>query len=437
MKLTVLTLALLLLATIPAVAGPLADKADHYGDWTPTWHRLGYGAISETRFTDETLTELLNFGGRGDSTIWTGTYLAAQVFHYAVSGDPEAYGEILSTVDTLHHHLHVTGRPGFIARYRGPDEYPFNEGCPDEHCLPAEGTYTGDIFMTNTSRDQYTGWFFGMVMAHDVIDDAAVKARIAADVAEVVDALIAQNWWIIDVDGLPTTAGPNVLATQQATWSLIAAHITGEERFWAVYRDLADPSMWWKHGITGISFMNRYAQFYGNNLSHTNAYSLMRLSRAYGLWEDHIFWRYQFQNQTHRWTHMIHNAWFELVHWSSLFQPDEEIRASVFDDLTLFRDAPNVHVHIDPPEAEVDPISVWLSDLQEQLPWLEELIGGVSPQALEAYPVDQQCTTDFLWQRNPFRLSCGGADLRKADPGVDYLLAYWMARFYGVLDETM
>lgn len=426
-----------LLLSSPALAGELADKAVGYDAWTPAWHRLGYGAIAETYFVDETLSEVDRFGGRGDSTIWTGTYLASQAFRFMTTGDPEAYDAILSTVDTLHHHLQVTGRCGFIARYRGPDVYPFNAGCAnDEHCYAGEGEYAGDIFLTNTSRDQYTGWFFGMAMAFDAVDDEEVKALIADDVAEVVDALLAQRWWIIDVDGAPTTAGPNVLATMQATWSLVAAHVTGEHRFLDEYDRLAEPSMEPQHRLSGISFMNKYAQHYGNNLGHTNAFTLMKLSRDNGLAADYDFWRSLFLGQTHRWTHMIHNAYFELVHWSVLDAPDEAMRASIIDDLTRFRDAPNVHYAVFPPEGPLDPFSVWMERLQDRFPWIAEIIGNVNPQALDPYPVDEQCSTDFLWQRNMWSISCGGENLRHVDPGVDYLIAYWMARYYGVIDEN-
>jgi hypothetical protein len=40
--------------------------------------------------------------------------------------------------------------------------------------------------------------------------------------------------------------------------------------------------------------------------------------------------------------------------------------------------------------------------------------------------------TDFLWQRSPFQLY-GGGDGRIEGAGIDYLLPYWMARYFGVL----
>ena len=40
--------------------------------------------------------------------------------------------------------------------------------------------------------------------------------------------------------------------------------------------------------------------------------------------------------------------------------------------------------------------------------------------------------TDFLWQRNPFDLVGGGSG-KIESAGIDYILPYWMARYYGVL----
>jgi hypothetical protein len=51
--------------------------------------------------------------------------------------------------------------------------------------------------------------------------------------------------------------------------------------------------------------------------------------------------------------------------------------------------------------------------------------------ACQVIPVDQRVTTDFLWQRSPFQLFGGGGGFIE-NPGIDFILPYWMARFYGV-----
>jgi hypothetical protein len=50
----------------------------------------------------------------------------------------------------------------------------------------------------------------------------------------------------------------------------------------------------------------------------------------------------------------------------------------------------------------------------------------------EVIPVLQRPTTDFLWQRSPFLLYGGGANLVEG-PGIDFTLPYWMARHSGVV----
>jgi hypothetical protein len=54
--------------------------------------------------------------------------------------------------------------------------------------------------------------------------------------------------------------------------------------------------------------------------------------------------------------------------------------------------------------------------------------------ACSPIPVNDRYTTDFLWQRSPFQLT-GGGDGTVPTPGVDYVLPYWMARYYGVVTQ--
>ncbi|MBI4446481.1 MAG: hypothetical protein HY645_11300 [Acidobacteria bacterium] len=51
--------------------------------------------------------------------------------------------------------------------------------------------------------------------------------------------------------------------------------------------------------------------------------------------------------------------------------------------------------------------------------------------ACSPIPVADRINTDFLWQRSPFLLYGGGSGTIET-AGIDYILAYWMARYYGL-----
>jgi uncharacterized protein (TIGR03437 family) len=53
-------------------------------------------------------------------------------------------------------------------------------------------------------------------------------------------------------------------------------------------------------------------------------------------------------------------------------------------------------------------------------------------EACSPVPVPQRPPTDFLWQRDPFNLMGGGFGTVEG-AGIDYILPYWMARYYGTI----
>ena len=61
------------------------------------------------------------------------------------------------------------------------------------------------------------------------------------------------------------------------------------------------------------------------------------------------------------------------------------------------------------------------------------LVCGV--QACSPVPVPLRPPADFLWQRSPFQLSSGGDGFIE-NAGVDYVLPYWMGRYYGAIPES-
>jgi len=67
-------------------------------------------------------------------------------------------------------------------------------------------------------------------------------------------------------------------------------------------------------------------------------------------------------------------------------------------------------------------------------------MGGTVPvcgnQACQPIAVPLRPPTDFLWQRSPFQLA-GGGDGFVECAGIDYILPYWMARYYSVTSPLL
>lgn len=424
-------------------AGPLRAKAEAYDAWHEEWHQPDHGGTITAYFNDPARTSFGFIAEFGDSTIWTGTYLASQAFRYHVTGDPQARANVIRMVGTLSGHLHVTGAPGYIARYWGTQAtssiYQGDSWCEaQERCHHVEsGPYAGDFWWGETSRDQYTGWLLGMATAYDMIDDPATKATITADVLEVFNMLVDNNWTIIAEDGLPSSVAPNMLPSLQLAFSLVAYHVSGDARALQQVKNLVGDGARAGFELAGIDIFNRYSQYYSNNLGHQIWYTILRLGKVYFGDADYQWFLGYFNSSVHDYTRLSHNAWFTGIYMSqggwAPGTPSDPYQAQLEDDLTRFRAAPNSHYFLparDPSSYTIDPVSQQWYDLQQQVPILIELMGEIRPQALEAFPVDQQCTTDFLWQRNPFQIdACGSDDPRYVNPGVDYLAAYWLAEY--------
>jgi hypothetical protein len=423
-------------------AGLLRLKVQDYDAWHRAHHQPYYHGSADVRFSDDSYTTPIAYGGWGDSCIWTGTYLGSQAMRYWVTGDAVAKENAINAAHALDGFLHVTGRTGFIARYWAPQDSLMYQG--DDWCDAPEqdrchhwedGDFAGDFWWGETSRDQYTGWFFGMALAYDLIDDEPLREMIRADVTEVLNALLDQHWWIIDEAGEPTDAAPNVLPAMQLSWATIGYHLTGEERFKAEIAKHLKDSYRVTLRLSSIAFMNRYAQYYGNNLGHTNWYHILRLGRVYYSAADYQFMKRLFEQQVHTFTRLSHNPWFNGIFMSQgAYTPskaDDPYDAQLVEDLSDFPEAPNVSYALpERTDYELDPISVFLDDLQTQFPWLEDLFGSVDPQAKDAFPVPEQCSAGFMFQKNPFKFeACGVDDPTEVNPGVDYLVAYWLAAY--------
>ena len=67
---------------------------------------------------------------------------------------------------------------------------------------------------------------------------------------------------------------------------------------------------------------------------------------------------------------------------------------------------------------------------------LTQAVPVCGAQACTPVPVWLRPNTDFLWQRSPYTLTNTGAGIIET-AGIDYILPYWMARYYGLQESTV
>ncbi len=351
---------------------------------------LPFGTILDPFYASSTSNEIIGYTRCGDSAIWTGHYLAAEVFRYRVNRSPDALANATRALAALDGLVEITGNNS-LARCRLPLDSPFRPGIEREEA--ANGVYRNPAlnatWIGNTSRDQYLGVFFGLSVAYEHIPSLQPAIRPLA--TRIIDHLLADNW------------SPFLLRPDHILTMLQIARQIHPARFAPIYEEhrtrLAD-SVSFPVAFDSLS-TNSYFKF---NLIYTSFYSLIRLedspakaayANAYAI--------------ARRYTAGHQNPFFNLID-HALTAPDPRRDAEALALLDIWLRRPRRDFFVD----RTTDVAV------------------CNGQACEPLPVDRRVPTDFLWQRNPFQLAGGGSGTI-GNAGVDYILPYWMARYYGLL----
>src|SRR5262245_9864610 len=88
-------------------------------------HRL-YGFIYETQLKAPGSDEIVGTKGNGDGAIWSGVYLAAEAFHYAVTKSANAWSYLSDALQRVQD-LSTIVSDGFLVRTLFPACSPFFE----------------------------------------------------------------------------------------------------------------------------------------------------------------------------------------------------------------------------------------------------------------------------------------------------------------------
>ena len=426
-------------AETPDQPGPLLSKALAYSENFQEVHAPALGCSVEVQFASENDPTVVAYHDQGDSTIWTGNYVAAEAYRYAVTGDPQAKAFGLRGVECLLAMEEATGKPGFIARWVGPAEPPFLRGdCQPEHdChVVTEGPYAGDYWLGNTSSDQYLGWWYGLSHAWSFLldepEDEPTRVRIRRAMARVLDTLRAESYRITDPDGTVSTAGPEILGNEAIAFHLVAAEVAGG--YFARIMPRVYLEQWVGYTVGTLYPITRWFQYFAFHLGHMGMHMMLRHETDPGLLAFH---RQMHRDRLYAYVADTQQVMFDYIAFGEgAVDPDPRILEDDRHALLAFPPPPKRRNHPAQGPYEPDPV---VDELNAVFELLETLIGGhlprVDPQALDPFPVEERCVTGFRWQSRPYEL-CGGSDPLFEYPDMDYLIAYWMGRYFGYLEAT-
>ena len=191
-----------------------------------------YGTILDPVFASPGSAQIAGYTHCGDSAIWTGHYLAAEAFRYNVTRAAEALDNVKKAIAGIKGLMDVTGT-NLLARCLVPEDSPYGASIRAEEAH--NGIHDGPMYFWagNTSRDQYSGVIFGLGVAYDMVDDAAVKNLAADQVTRAFDFIRGHGWNIVMPDGTISTTFL-IRPDQILTFLSIARHVN-PARFSTVY----------------------------------------------------------------------------------------------------------------------------------------------------------------------------------------------------------
>jgi uncharacterized protein (TIGR03437 family) len=350
---------------------------------------LPFGTILEPTYASATSNQIVDYTDCGDSALWTGAYLAAEAFRYNVTQSADALNNVRIALAGLKALIDVTG-DNRLARCMAMANSPYAASISSQESSNRIKQNPPWIWVDNTSRDQVVGAFFGLGAAFDLVNDAAVRSGIS-DVATRLLGFIAGHQWSPNDD----ISNTFVLRPEELQMLLdVARHVNPSNKVsgpllvppidaGAAF-DVLSNSSYFKFNLDFMSFYNLVRL--GNDSSYLKAYQIVR---------------------NHTASHQ--NAFFDMID-RALQGPNSarDAEANMLLDQWLLRPVRDPHV-----------------DLTNTVP----VCGS---EACIPVPVPLRTPTDFLWQRDPFQLT-GGASSTIESPGIDYILPYWMGRYYGLI----
>ena len=351
---------------------------------------MPFGTLLDPIYGSPASDQIVGYTRCGDSALWTGAYLAAESFRYNVTRSADALQNVKSALAGLKALTDLTG-DNRLARCIVQANSPYAAGIANEEAANSIHQNPPWIWVDNTSRDQVVGAFFGLGVAFDLVDDPAVKAG-ASDLATRLVGFISRHQWSPndDVTGTFLLRPEELQMLLQVAWHVNPSNtVSGPfivlPMATGVQFDVLSNSSYFKFDLDSMSFYHLLRlQDNGDNRS---AYMTLR-----------------------NYTAPHQNAFFNMID-RALSGPDAGRDAETRALLDQWLQRPRRDFYVD----------------------VSSKVAVCGSEACQPVPVPLRPPATFLWEVDPFQLNGGGSGIIE-NAGVDYILPYWMARYYGVIN---
>lgn len=350
---------------------------------------MPFGTLLDPIYASPTSDQIVAYTRCGDSALWTGAYLAAESFRYKVTQSADALQNVKGALAGLKALSDVTG-DNRLARCLVPASSPFAAGIANEEAANTVHQNPPWIWVDNTSRDEVVGAFFGLGVAFDLVDDPAVKAGVS-DLVTLLIGFISRHQWS------PNDDISNTFQTRPEELQMllqVARHVNPANTVSGpliVLPVITGPLVDVQSNSSYFKFNLDYMTFYHlvtlqNNGDNKGAYTTVR-----------------------NYTASHQNAFFNMV--------DRALNGA-----NATRDAETLSL-----------LDQWLQRPKRDITVDDtSKVAVCGSEACQPVPVPLRPPATFLWQDDPFQLKGGGSGIIES-AGVDYILPYWMARYYGVI----
>jgi uncharacterized protein (TIGR03437 family) len=352
---------------------------------------LPFGTILDPIYASPTSDQIVGYTRCGDSALWTGAYLAAESFRYNVTQSADALKNVKTALAGLKALADVTG-DNRLARCMVLAASPYAAGIASEESANTIHQAPPWIWVDNTSRDQVVGAFFGLAAAYDLVNDDSVKSGVSSLATRLL-GFIADHQWSPN-DDISNTFRIRPEEIQMLVQ--VARHVNPAN-------GISGPFLVAPLDAGVLVDVQSNSSYFKFNLDYMSLYNLVLLQDnsdnrgAYKIVRDY--------------TASHQNAFFDIVD-RALNGANAGRDAEAATLLDQFLQRPKRDAYVD----------------------LTKSIQACGTEACQPVPVPLRPPADFLWQTDPFALTGGGSGIIES-AGIDYILPYWMGRYYGVIGD--